>query len=219
MEIPADGSAPGFHGVYPAFVTKLVGAPQPGQVEVRFPCLGKEGDADVRAWATLCTPYADGGHGLQIMPDVGTQVLVMFGAGQFEQAFIIGACWNGRAVPPESVTQPNNLRVLKSRENSTLTFDDTAGAAKVTIAMQSGHKVELDNSAQQVVVKHAMGPVITLTAAGEIKMSCTTVDITAAVMNVHTATANFDGAVNCLALTAKVSVTSPLYSPGVGNLL
>lgn len=219
MDTPADGSAPSFHGIYPAFVTKLVDPPQPGQVQVRFPCLGRDGDAEVRAWATLCSPYADGGHGLLILPDVGTQVLVMFGAGQFDDAYIVGAAWNGQASPPETATQPNNLRLLKSRANSHLTFDDAAGAAKVTVATESGHTVELNNQTQQVTVKHAAGPVITLTAAGEIKLSCTTVDITAATMNVHAATANFDGLVNVSTLIAKVGVTSPLYSVGVGNLL
>jgi uncharacterized protein involved in type VI secretion and phage assembly len=218
MEYPRDGSAPGLHGVYPAFVTRLVDPPRQGMVEVRFPSLGRDGDTDVRAWATMSSPYADGGHGLQILPEVGSQVLVVFGAGQLEDPYIIGACWNGKAAPPERAAQPNNLRLLKSRANSTLTFDDTVGAAKVTIAMQSGHKVELDDQAQQVVIRHAMGPVITLTAGGEIKMQSTTVDITAATVNVHAGTANFDGMINCLGLTAKASVSSPLYSPGVGNL-
>jgi uncharacterized protein involved in type VI secretion and phage assembly len=218
MDYPTDGSAPGLHGVYPAFVTRLVDPPRQGQVEVRFPSLGREGDKDVRAWATLSSPYADAGHGLQILPEVGSQVLVVFGAGQLEDAYIIGACWNGKAAPPERAAQPNNLRLLKSRANSTLTFDDTAGAEKVTISMQVGHKVELDNQAQQVVITHAAGPVITLTAAGEIRMQSSTVDITAANVNVHAPTANFDGFINCMGLTAKVSISSPLYSPGAGNL-
>ena len=220
MEIPGDGSSPSFHGVYPAFVTQLINPPRAGQVEVRFPSLGSEGDADVRAWATLTSPYADGGHGLQIMPDVGTQVLVMFGAGQFDDPWIIGAAWNGQTQPPEPVTQPNNIRILKSRTDSSLRFDDTAGAPKVTLATQAGHTVELDSSGgNQIVVRHALGPTITLTAAGEIKLSCITVDVTAATMNVHAATATFDGIVNVSALVAKVGVTSPLYSTGVGNLL
>jgi uncharacterized protein involved in type VI secretion and phage assembly len=218
MDYPRDGSAPGLHGVYPAFVTRLVDPPRQGQVEVRFPSLGRDGDTDIRAWATLSSPYADSGHGLQILPEVGSQVLVVFGAGQIEDPYIIGACWNGKAAPPEQATQPNNLRLLKSRANSTLTFDDTAGSEKVTIAMESGHKVELDNQAQQVVIRHAIGPVITLTAGGEIKMQSTTVDITAAAVSVHAATATFDGIVNCTTLNASVGVTSPLYSPGVGNL-
>jgi uncharacterized protein involved in type VI secretion and phage assembly len=214
-----DGAAPGYYGVYPAFVTKITDPPRQGQVEVRFPSLGTDGDGDVRAWATLCSPYADPGHGLEIIPEVGSQVLVAFAAGQFREPYVVGACWNGKAAPPEKPTQTNDLRLLQSRANSRLTFDDTAGAAKVIISMSSGHQVVLDDAAQQVVIKHAAGPVITLTQAGAIELSSTTVSITAAVVDVHAPTANFDGMINCANLTASVGVTSPLYSIGVGNLL
>lgn len=219
MDVPNDGSAPGLHGVYPAIVTSLVDPPRQGQVEVRFPSLGRDGDTHVRAWATLCSPYADGDHGLQILPEVGSQVLVAFGAGQVEDPYVIGACWNGKAAPPERATQPNNLRLLKSRAESTLTFDDTSGAAKLSLTMKSGHKVELDDSSRQIVIRHASGPVITLTASGEIKLQSTTVDITAVSVNVHAPTATFDGIINCKVMNASVSVSSPLYSVGVGNLL
>jgi uncharacterized protein involved in type VI secretion and phage assembly len=219
MHAVPDGSAPGYYGVYPAIVTRLVDPPRQGQVQVRFPSLGTVGNTDVRAWANLVSPYADGGHGLEILPDVGTQVLVAFASGQFGEAYILGACWNGRAAPPEKATEANNLRLLRSRTDSALTFDDTAGAEKVTISMKSGHRIELDNQRGEVVIKHAKGPVITMTNAGEIKMNCTTVDVTAAQVNVHAATSTFDGVINCTTLNASVGVSSPLYSTGVGNLL
>jgi uncharacterized protein involved in type VI secretion and phage assembly len=218
MDAVPDGSAPGYYGVYPAIVTRLVDPPRQGQVQVRFPSLGTEGDADVRAWANLVSPYADGGHGLEILPDVDTQVLVAFASGQFGEAYILGACWNGKAAPPENATQANNLRLLRSRTDSALTFDDTGGAEKVTITMKSGHRIELDNQRGEVVIKHAKGPVITMTTT-EIKMNCLTVDITAAQVNVHAASSTFDGVINCLNLNASVGITSPLYSTGVGNLL
>ena len=166
MQAVPDGSAPGYYGVYPAIVTKLVDPPRQGQVQVRFPSLGTDGDTDVRAWANLVSPYADGGHGLEILPDVDTQVLVAFASGQFGEAYILGACWNGKAAPPEKATEANNLRLLRSRTDSALTFDDTGGAEKVTITMKSGHRIELDNQRGEVVIKHAKGPVITMTNTG-----------------------------------------------------
>ena len=66
LPAPADGAAPGYFGVYPAMVTDLVDPDSLGRIEVRFPFLGADGDRDVRAWATLCTPYADANAGLQI---------------------------------------------------------------------------------------------------------------------------------------------------------
>jgi uncharacterized protein involved in type VI secretion and phage assembly len=214
----SDGSAPSYHGVYPAIVTKLVDPPRQGQVQVRFPSLGTDGDSDVRTWAHLVSPYADGGHGLEILPDVGTQVLVAFTSGQLNDAYILGACWNGKAAPPESATEANNLRLLRSRTDSTLTFDDTTGSEKVTITMKSGHRIELNNKSQEIVIKHSKGPVITMTAT-EIKMNCTTVEVTAPQVNVHAATSTFDGVINCKNVNASVGITSPLYSVGVGNLL
>jgi uncharacterized protein involved in type VI secretion and phage assembly len=214
----SDGSAPSYHGVYPAIVTKLVDPPRQGQVQVRFPSLGTDGDSDVRTWANLVSPYADGGHGLEILPDVGTQVLVAFTSGQLNDAYILGACWNGKAAPPESATEANNLRLLRSRTDSTLTFDDTTGSEKVTITMKSGHRIELNNKSQEIVIKHSKGPVITMTAT-EIKMNCTTVEVTAPQVNVHAATSTFDGVINCKNVNASVGITSPLYSVGVGNLL
>lgn len=219
MSVVPDGSAPGYYGVYPAFVTQLTKPPRQGQVQVRFPSLGIDGDRDVRVWASLCSPYADGGHGLQILPEVGTQVLVAFASGQLSEAYVLGACWNGKAAPPEPATAANNLRLLKSRADSVLTFDDSSGAERVTITMKSGHRIELDNGRGQVVIKHANGPVITMTARGEITMKCVTVEINAPKVNVHAATSTFDGVINCNTLIASVGVTSPLYSVGVGNLL
>ena len=82
---------------------------------------------------------------------------------------------------------------------------------------QSGHTVELDDKSRQIVIRHANGPVITLTAGGEIKLEATTVSVTAVSLDVHAPTATFDGIVNCKTMNASVSVSSPLYSIGVGN--
>ncbi|WP_206058247.1 phage baseplate assembly protein V, partial [Nonomuraea zeae] len=99
MAVP-DGSAPSYFGVYPAIVTDLVDPDKLGRVEVRYPWLGDDGDRDVRAWATLCSPYADDGQGLQILPEVGSQVVVGFEAGNPRRPYVLGSAWNGRAATP-----------------------------------------------------------------------------------------------------------------------
>lgn len=219
MTTSPDGGGPRYYGVYPAFVTDLVDKEGRGRIQVRFPTLGTDGNNDVRAWATLCSPYADKGHGLEILPEVGSQVLVAFHAGELNHGYIIGACWNGQAKPPEEAAAANNIRVLKSRADSVLRFDDTAGAAKVTLAMKSGHTVELDDAGDQIVIKHAKGPTITLTASGEIILKSTTATIDVSLLTVKAATSDFAGIINCKALNASVSVSGPLVNTAVGNLL
>ena len=90
MSGSVDGDARRHFGVYPALVTSITDPDRLGRVEVSFPWLGTQGDAEVRAWATLCTPYADDDQGFEFMPAVGTQVVVAFEAGDQRRPYIVG---------------------------------------------------------------------------------------------------------------------------------
>lgn len=214
----SDGGAARHFGVYPALVSDIVDPDGLGRIEVRFPWLGEDG-ASVRAWATLCTPYADDDQGIEILPSVDTQVVVAFEAGDLRRPYIIGACWNGKEALPVAAATPNNTRVWKTRAKSRLEFDDTAGAAKVTLSMESGHSLVLDDAAQQVTLTHANGCVVTLNAAGQIQIQANaSVEITAAALNVHCPVATFDGIINCTTAICSSAVVSPAYTPGAGNI-
>ena len=173
----------------------------------------------MRAWCTLVSPYADDDQGFEVLPAVDTQVLVAFEAGDLQRPYILGSTWNGQESMPESPAQPNNKRLIKTRSGSLLEFDDTEGAAKVTLSTKSGHKLLLDDSSTQVQLMHANGCVITFNAGGQIEITAnSTVEITASVLNVHAPTANFDGIINCTTMIASASVVSPSYTPGAGNV-
>ncbi len=219
MRDRADGRAPRYFGVYPAIVTDIVDRDSLGRIQVKFPWLGRTGEDDVRAWATLLSPYADDDQGIEVLPAVDTQVVVAFEAGDLRRPYIIGAAWNGSESQPEAPASPNDKRLWKSRAGSLLEFDDTDGAAKVTVSMQSGHKLVLDDAAQQVTLTHSNGCVVKMDIAGKISIQANSmVDVTAPTLNVHAATANFDGLINCTTLVAKSAVVSPSYTPGAGNI-
>jgi uncharacterized protein involved in type VI secretion and phage assembly len=216
---PQDGEAARYFGVYPAIVTDVVDPDSLGRIQVKFPWLGQQGSSDVRAWATLLSPYADADQGLQILPAVDSQVVVAFEAGLLRRPYIVGAGWNGLESLPEAPAAPNNKRLLKSRSGSLLEFDDTDGAAKVTVSMQSGHKLVLDDSAQEVTLTHSNGCLVKIDVSGKVAVQANSmVDVTAPTLNVHAATANFDGLVNCTTLVASASVVSPSYTIGAGNI-
>ncbi|MGW6129724.1 phage baseplate assembly protein V [Cellulomonas sp. NPDC055163] len=216
---PVDGAGPRYFGVYPALVTDLVDPDSLGRVQVKFPSLGTTGDRDVRAWATLCSPYADKDQGLQVLPEKESQVVVAFEAGDLRRPYVVGASWNGTRALPQTAQASNNIRVLRTRSDSRLEFDDTKGSPKVTLRTQSGHKVVLDAGAQEVTVTHSNGCTITLTSSGSIDINANSgVNVTAPKLTVTAATSVFTGMVQCKALIADVAVTSPLYSTGVGNL-
>jgi uncharacterized protein involved in type VI secretion and phage assembly len=216
-QIP-DGGATRYFGLYPAIVTDIVDPSTLGRIQVKFPWLGADGDS-VRAWSTLLTPYADDDQGFEMLPAVDTQVVVGFEAGELRRPYIVGSCWNGVESMPEAPASPNNKRLIKSRAGSLLEFDDTDGAAKVTLSMKSGHKLVLDDSAQEVKLAHSNGCSITFNAGGQILIQANaSVEITAAALNVHAPVATFDGLINCTTITCSASVVSPSYTPGAGNI-
>ncbi|WP_327134192.1 phage baseplate assembly protein V [Streptomyces sp. NBC_01343] len=218
LPAPADGSAPGYFGVYPAFVTDIVDEKRLGRVEVRFPWLGTDGDRDVRAWATLCSPYADDGQGLLVLPEVGSQVVVAFEAGNPRRPYVLGAAWNGRTALPHEPQEANNLRALRSRADSRLEFDDTPGAAKVRITMASGHEVTLDDATQQVTIRHSGGCVVRLTPTAVEVQANVSVDVKAPMVAVNAPLSTFSGLVKCGTLVTEQVVISPAYTPGAGNI-
>jgi uncharacterized protein involved in type VI secretion and phage assembly len=217
---PGLGAAGRHFGVYPAIVTDVVDPLALGRVEVKLPWLGAEaGGQEARAWATLCTPYADDDQGIEILPAVGTQVVLAFEAGDLRRPYVVGATWNGKEKLPATPTAANDLRVWKTRAGSKLEFDDAAGAAKVTLTTASGHRLVLDEGVQRIQIRHPSGATITLTAAGAVEINAAaTVEVRASALNVHCPTATFDGLVSCTTLVAKTSVVSPSFTVGAGNV-
>lgn len=215
---PPNWTGSSFFGLYPAIVTDIVDPDRLGRVQVSFPWLGSDGDS-VRAWATLLTPYADDNQGFVALPEVQTQVVVGFEAGDLHRPYVVGACWNGKEMMPVTATKPNNKRLIRSRSGSVLEFDDTDGATKVTLSTSKGHKVVLDEGARQLQVTHQDGSTVTFTASGQVQVQANaTVEITASALNVHAATAVFDGMISCTNVIASVGVVSPSYTPGAGNV-
>ena len=86
-----------FYGLFPATVTRLEGDPDGGQrVEVSLDWLPRsDGGGPVTAWATVISPYGDADQGIQMLPEIGSTVVVGFEAGYPDHPYIVGAIWNG----------------------------------------------------------------------------------------------------------------------------
>lgn len=207
----------GLYGLYPALVTDIVDPDRLGRVEVSLPHLGSE-DAAVRHWATLLTPYADDNEGFCSYPSVGSQVVVGFEAGDANRAYVLGSCWNGVESPPTPATRQNDLKVWRTRSGSVLEFNDASGRVRISLTTDSGHELVLDAGGSEIRLQHANGFGITLSASGGVDIvGNAPVTISAPELTVHAPVAKFDGLVKCSAVITE-SVTSPLYTPGAGNM-
>ena len=122
----------------------------------------------------------------------------------------------------------------------TILLDD--GASKISITAGSGPTaltIDMDTNSSSISISNSIGslkldstgvtieaPVsVTISAPGDLSITCTTASVTAAAvsvdsaaLSVNSAIATFAGVVQCSTLIAD-AVVSSTYTPGIGNLL
>lgn len=208
------------HGLYPATVTALQGDPEGRQrIEVELPWLPPVGSGAPRAWATPVSPYADKDQGFQMLPEVGSTVVVGFQAGHLDHPYVLGAVWNGKAPAPEKFVDDNPRRRIRTRSGSELEFDDTSGAVKVTLRTPGGHRLVMDDGQGSVEIHCSSGSTVTMNRAGGITVEAAgVVEVSASMLTVDAAMSQFSGVVQCSTLIAQSGVVSPSYTPGAGNV-
>ncbi len=215
-----------WYGLFPATVSRLAGDPEKRQrIEVSLDWLPRsDGTGAVTAWATVVSPYADADQGLQVLPEIGSTVVVSFQAGYPDRPYVLGATWNGRAAMPDEPADANDLRVLQTRSGTRLEFDDTDGAVAVRLSVAGTegprHRLTLDDGAGSITIESASGATVTLTPDGGVSIdAASTVDISAAMVTVDAEISTFSGTVVCDTLVATGGgVASPAYTPGTGNV-
>ncbi|WP_327635280.1 phage baseplate assembly protein V [Kribbella sp. NBC_00482] len=138
VEAPSPNQAEKFYGVVLGVVednNELAAAtvtPAIGRVKVSFPGLA---DTFKSGWAPCVRPMAGDGTGFYALPDKGDQVLVAFEHGELSKPYVLGALWTALRKPPaDNADGQNTKKVLKSKAGHTITFDDTAGGAALTIS-------------------------------------------------------------------------------------
>ena len=111
-----------------------------GRVRVRFPWqigpyhgyIGKRDTNGVSPWLHVVQPYAGGDekgggfHGVYIVPEVFTEVLVDFEEGNVERPFVIGAHFSSQnPVDPKWCAKWNNVKAIRTASGHTIEIHDT----------------------------------------------------------------------------------------------
>jgi uncharacterized protein involved in type VI secretion and phage assembly len=208
-------------GVYPARVSDVKDPDNQGRVQVELMVAPDEGGETFRVWARIATLMAGRDRGSFFIPEVDDEVLVAFHAGDPRRPYMVGALWNGQDAPPVSMDAggQNNLRTIKTRSGHVLEFDDTAGAAKITLQTPNGCKVILDDGAGgKVTIENPAGAKIELEAAGTMKVTAPAgLTVEAAMVTVNSAMSTFNGVVKADTVISTTVIGST-YTPGAGNL-
>ncbi len=123
-------------GVVVGLVVDNVDPDKRHRVKVEYPV---QGEGITSVWARIMTPMAGGNRGLVLIPEIGTEVVLGF-AYRSLTPYVLGGVYNGGDDPDPyaNADGDNNLRLLWTRGDHQVVFDDTAGAESLGIGASAG---------------------------------------------------------------------------------
>ncbi len=212
-------------GVYPALVTDIKDPKGQGRIKVKLPWMPDE-DGGYEVWARQAVPMAGNNRGSWFMPDPRDEVLVAFEGGDPRLPIVIGALWNGRDAPPESMDGAGNnyKKTIRSRNGVKITLDDTDGQEKLTLETPGGQKLTLKDGPGTVEIQDSNGNSVklesagvTITAAAKLTIRAGTMEINAGLVTVNAGMSKFSGVVKSDTNITNATVSAS-YTPGAGNI-
>ena len=215
-----------WYGVYPALVADIKDPDGQGRVLVTLPWAPDNSNGKYQAWARLATLMGGKNRGSWFIPDVDDEVLVLFEGGDPRRPYVVGALWNGKDTPPESMDKAakNDKKVLRSRNGVKITLDDADGHETLILETPAGQTVTLKDGPSSVEIKDANGNSVKLEAAGitvnaaaKVTISAGTAEISAGMLTVNAGMSKFSGVVQADTVITN-SVVSASYTPGAGNI-
>jgi uncharacterized protein involved in type VI secretion and phage assembly len=218
--------APGarWFGVYVALVTDIQDPDGQGRVKVSLPWSPDTAGANYEAWARVATLMAGSKRGTWFIPDVGDEVLVGFDGGDASWPFVLGALWNGKDEPPQSIDADNNKKVICSRNGVKITLDDQQGQESLRVETPGGQQLTLKDGPGSIEIADSNGNSVkleaagvTVTAASKATINAATAEITAATLTVNAGMTTFSGVVQASTVIAS-SIIGSSYTPGAGNI-
>jgi len=149
-----------------------------GRVKVKIPILS---ESDTTFWAPLIMMGAGKNRGWFFIPEVDDEVLVIFEHGDMDRPLVVGALWGGKDKPPDNNKDgKNQRRVVKSREGSKVTFDDTDGDEKLIFEDGKGKaKITFDTKNNKITFEAIEGDVCFQAPKGDLQILAKEAEFTA----------------------------------------
>ncbi len=196
-----------------------------GRVEVRFLHADGITGHDGPVWARVAVPFAGGGRGAFLLPDVGDEVLIAFVLGDARHPVVVGSLWHGGARPPETLGGDRVDRwTLVGKAGSRIAIVEAA-AGEATISFETadgvramltddGTTIELEAGGSSLRIEPSG---VTIDTPGDVTINGSSFTLTAGQATVSVPQTTSSGVITCQTLTAT-TVTGATYSLGAGNV-
>lgn len=137
-----------------------------GRVKVKLPVLSND---ETTFWVPIVMSGAGKNRGWFFIPEPEDEVLVMFEHGDLNRPLIIGSLWNGKDTPPsDNKSGKNDVRVIKSRQGSKVTFDDSDNPNIVIEDGTGKGKITFDTKNNKITIEAAAGDVCIQCPSGDL---------------------------------------------------
>jgi uncharacterized protein involved in type VI secretion and phage assembly len=151
-------------------VTNVKDPNNQGRVKVKFPWLSEDEES---AWARLVSPMAGPTRGLQLVPEVDDEVVVMFERGDPNRPMVVGALWNGKDATPlggDAISGDGAVqkRLLQTRIGHKILLDDSDSSKSIVITDSAGNEMKWDASNNKIEIT-SKGD-LTVKATGTLKL-------------------------------------------------
>ena len=155
--------------ILPGVVTDNTDPDGHGRVKVKLP---QYGDDIVTYWCRVATAGAGKDRGVQFLPEVDDEVLVI--GSDPHELFVVGGLWNQKDAPAEKTTENVSggevqRRIIKSRTGHIVTLDDSSGSPGITIEDSTGNNsIHIDTQSNAMTIK--VDGDLTIDAGGKISI-------------------------------------------------
>jgi uncharacterized protein involved in type VI secretion and phage assembly len=212
-------------GVHIGIVTSVEDPESVGRVQVKLPAIDPAGEAKI--WARVAVPYAGDNFGAFFIPDVDSEVLVAFVAGDAGWPVVIGSFWNGATGMPEDLPGDVVDRWTLTGKNGTriAIVEESEGQEKVEIELPSGAVTATltDANGGEITLKAAGNTVklstsgVSIKTSGAFNVDAGTMLLKASALTVDVPSATFTNATTSSTNTTS-STVSASYTPGAGSV-
>lgn len=123
-----------------------------GMVKVEY--LMGEKNKKTSDWVRVMASYGGDGFGNYWLPEIGSEVLVGFIHGNMNMPVVLGCLWNGKdKLPKEAPNEKNEIKTVITKGGHKITFLETEGKEKFTVATPKELEISLDDENETVLVQ------------------------------------------------------------------
>ncbi|MDR0961046.1 MAG: type VI secretion system tip protein VgrG [Mediterranea sp.] len=151
------------HGPHIGIVKQLQGDPaNQYRILVEFPWMQESENKEL--WARHASPYATKDAGVVLLPEIGDEVVVVFGDNNPANVIIIGSLYSSQLPPPITNDDKNIHKMLKTM--SGLTIECNEEKKIISIATPAGNKWEINDSDKCICSTDQHGNIISMNSNG-----------------------------------------------------